>query len=176
MSWGDPHTRPRDLHPQQCCRPRRCNVVSSCHCGGTQYSWCHLGLPSRLCTAPPHQYCTCRLALIHKQRDNGQSCTRKGETTKESGRGGEWLGGPCFFVLQRGASDKGGGGQRHGGGGYRDSPPRLGGEPDAEFGKKSENGIFGISVPRGFRKVIICHVFGGKQIDHFQCSKTFSAP
>ena len=41
---------------------------------------------------------------------------------------------------------------------------------------KNENGIIGISALRGFKKVIICHVFGGKKIDHFQCSKEFSAP
>ena len=38
--------------------------------------------------------------------------------------------------------------------------------------KKIENGIFGISVSRGFRKVIICHIFGEK-IDQFKCSKKF---
>ena len=32
---------------------------------------------------------------------------------------------------------------------------------------KKENGIFGISASRGFRKVIICHVFGEKKIDQF---------
>ena len=41
---------------------------------------------------------------------------------------------------------------------------------------KNENGIFGISSSRGFRKSIICHVFGEKKIDHFQCSrKNFGA-
>ena len=32
---------------------------------------------------------------------------------------------------------------------------------------KNENGIFGISASRGFRKVIICHTFGEKKIDQF---------
>ena len=36
---------------------------------------------------------------------------------------------------------------------------------------KNENGIFGISAPRGFRKDIICHVFGENFFDNFQCSK-----
>ena len=30
-----------------------------------------------------------------------------------------------------------------------------------------KRGIFGISVSRGFRKVIICHTFGEKKIDPF---------
>ena len=44
-------------------------------------------------------------------------------------------------------------------------------------GAKNENGIFGISASRGFRKVIICYVFGvDKKIHRFQCSNKFSAP
>ena len=34
---------------------------------------------------------------------------------------------------------------------------------------KNENGVFGISASRGFRKVIMCHGFGGGgEVDHFQ--------
>ena len=41
--------------------------------------------------------------------------------------------------------------------------------------KKNENGIFGISASRAFRKVIICHLFGGKKNTMFNAQK-FSAP
>ena len=33
--------------------------------------------------------------------------------------------------------------------------------PGSKNRKKNENGIFGISASRGFRQVIVCHVFGG---------------
>ena len=39
---------------------------------------------------------------------------------------------------------------------------------------KNENGIFGISASRRFRKFTICCVFGEK--NHFPCSKIFAAP
>ena len=40
---------------------------------------------------------------------------------------------------------------------------------------KNENATFGISTSRGFRNVIVCHVFGEKN-DRFRCSKKNSAP
>ena len=41
----------------------------------------------------------------------------------------------------------------------RTQKPKIG----TKIGKKNnENGIFGISASRGFRKIIICHVFGEK--------------
>ena len=43
--------------------------------------------------------------------------------------------------------------------------------PEVTRTRKNENGIFGISASRGFREVFICHGFGGKEIDYFQCSK-----
>ena len=42
--------------------------------------------------------------------------------------------------------------------------------PGPKIRAKNENGIFGISASRGFRKVIICHIFGEKRIADFQCS------
>ena len=41
---------------------------------------------------------------------------------------------------------------------YQDDPWARRGDLDPKFGR-NENGIFGISASRGFRKVIICHVF-----------------
>ena len=41
---------------------------------------------------------------------------------------------------------------------------------------KKENGIFGISASRGFRKVIICHIFAEKKSTKFNAQKQFSAP
>ena len=52
---------------------------------------------------------------------------------------------------------------------YRDGPPGPRGDPGPKFGKKNENGIFGISALRGLRKVIICHGFGENVFDNFQC-------
>ena len=43
--------------------------------------------------------------------------------------------------------------------------------PGPEIRQKNENGIFGISASRGFRKFIICHAFGGGGgggLDHSQ--------
>ena len=54
-------------------------------------------------------------------------------------------------------------------------PPGPGGDPDPKFGKKIATGIFGISAPREFRKIIICHVFEGGIIDHFRCPKNLLA-
>ena len=52
--------------------------------------------------------------------------------------------------------------------------PGLGGDPDTKkkLGKK-ENGIFGISASRGFRLVIICHIFGEKKMTNFSAQKFF---
>ena len=36
-----------------------------------------------------------------------------------------------------------------------------------KLAKKMKMGFFGISASRGFRKVIVCHTFGEKKIDHF---------
>ena len=42
--------------------------------------------------------------------------------------------------------------------------------------KKNQNGIFGISVSRGFRKSSVAMCLVKKKIDHFQCSKKISGP
>ena len=38
---------------------------------------------------------------------------------------------------------------------------------------KKGNGIFGISTSRGFRRVIICHIFGEKKSTNFSAQKSF---
>ena len=44
-------------------------------------------------------------------------------------------------------------------------------ETPTQKSAKNENGIFGISASRGFRKIIICHVFGDKNVDLFYAQK-----
>ena len=39
--------------------------------------------------------------------------------------------------------------------------------------KSAKNEIFGFSVSRGFRKVIICHIFGEKKLTIFDAQKIF---
>ena len=45
-----------------------------------------------------------------------------------------------------------------------ETDPRASEVTQTQKSAKNENGIFGISASRGFRKVIICHVFGEKKI------------
>ena len=50
-----------------------------------------------------------------------------------------------------------------------------GGDLDPKLGKKMKMGFLnGVEGP--VRIVIMCHVFGDRKSDHFQCSKKFSAP
>ena len=51
--------------------------------------------------------------------------------------------------------------------------PAAPGVTRARNSAKNEIGIFGISASRGFRKIIICYIFGGKKKDNFQLSKIF---
>ena len=43
--------------------------------------------------------------------------------------------------------------------------PRASDVTQTQKSAKNENGIFGISASRGFRKVIICQIFGEKKVD-----------
>ena len=54
---------------------------------------------------------------------------------------------------------------------YRDGP-RAPEVTQTQKSGKRENGIFGISTSRGFRKVIICHVLGVKNLTIFNAQKS----
>ena len=54
-----------------------------------------------------------------------------------------------------------------------ENDPRASEVTQTQKSAKNENGIFGISALRGFRKVIICHTFGEKKMTIFRAQKIF---
>ena len=61
--------------------------------------------------------------------------------------------------------------------GPTETDPRAPGVTRAQkMAKKNEDGILGISTSRGFRKVIICHVFGEIFLPIFNAQNFFSGP
>ena len=56
-----------------------------------------------------------------------------------------------------------------------DTDPRASEVTQTQKLAKNENGIFGISASRGLRKIIICQIFGKKNLTIFNAQKIFGA-
>ena len=113
---------------------------------------------------------------------------------KRKGGGGIWKGWLCHWLViclrPRGGRAFNFGGRKVDTALWLDPPPKkaqFAGPPKillrltpgslevTQNSAKNENGIFGISTSRGYRKNIICHVFEGKKWTIFDAQKIFGA-